>query len=443
MLTFFFVAGVETPGLKFRVPSQPIIPIKGRQQRQLPQRSNHQFPVSDIMNRSIGAISRACRSFHINTPGVPAESVSSSASPVNSQNLAQVYKLPKLNASNELKLEIVGDPPSAASLVIPPSLPVNIRRGSLLALQGNPSNVSMTPKYLNAAKRLLYGNLSSRYTLIVSTETIQMLVSARAQTIIPRLFRNTTPRAFASITLDGKSDWALIKRDALQVYGGSSLVVETVKIPQKISRQLAKALGSRIRANTGLFSWLRPGYTFVGGRGIIGVVGNGLVYSVDVAEGEEFAVNKSCLVGFSVNGPKDIQNVAVKHEQTPLHVPAVIMPPPKVARMQTRTDVLINLKHYSWLAAKAIKDAWLFVRRHTSETPGFIRIVGPRTVLVQSGEPFNRYERSFQLASLESYGVPVPANEGPVPRVAADYLNTVTVGPRGTTIESTESFVKR
>lgn len=395
------------------------------------------------MSRSIGTLGRLRRSFHVNTTAVPPESAVVPSSPVNPQNLAQVYKLPKLTASSELKLDVFGDPASAASLLLPPSLSVHIRRGSLLALQGNPNNVSMTPKYLNAAKRLLYGNLSSRYTLVVSTETIQMLVSSRADTAIPRLFRNTTLRSFASITLDGKYDWALIKRDALHVYGGPSLIVETLQIPQKISRQLAKTLGMRTRTNTGLFSWWKPGYTFVGGRGVIGVVGNGLVYSVDVAEGEEFAVNKSCLVGFSVNGPKDIQNIAVQHEQPPKYVPAVIMPPPKVARMQTRTDVLINIKHYSWLAAKALKDLWLLIRRHFSETPGFIRIIGPRTVLIQSGDPLNKYERSFQLASLESYGTPVPVKEEPVPRVAEDYLNTVTVGPQGTTIESTNSFVKK
>lgn len=396
------------------------------------------------MKYSIGRVSRVSRRFHINANLSVGEPVSSSRILTASSSLINAYQLPKLTSDNQLQLEPIGTSNShAASVSLPPSLPVHIRRGLLLALQGDPAHVSIKPHFLNVFKRLLYGNLTSRYTQIVSTETTLLLVSARADTPVPRLFKVSSPKALATVVLDGKCDWALLKRDALHIYGGPSLNVETVKVPLRISRQLAKSLNSRSRTETGLSSWLRLGYTFVGGRGVIGVVGNGLIYSVDVAEGDEVAVSKSCLVGVSVNGPKDLQNSVVKLEQKPVHVPAVIMPPPRVAQVKTWRDAVMNTKHYSWIAAKALKDAWYFVRRQTSETPSFVKIVGPRTVLLQSGDALDSYEKAFEVPSLESYGTFVPAADVPIPRVPADYLNTVTVGPKGVSIESTDSFVKK
>lgn len=395
------------------------------------------------MRSAIATAHRFARRFNINTASPAAEPIDASSAPINANNLTQVYSLPKLSSNTQLKLEIVGYPPSALSVLVPPSLAVNIRRGSLMALQGNLTSVSMTPQLLSALKRMLYGMRNTRYTQVLSTETIQLLVSAKTELLFPRLFKTATPRSFATVALDGQSDWAILKRDALHVYGGPSLTVATHKIPQKISRAFAKSLNSLVRIETGLFSWLRPGYTFVGGRGVLGIVGNGLVYSVTVAEGEELAINKSCLVAISVDGPKDLQNCAVKYERNSVHIPTVISPPPRVAKIQTATDLLINMKHYAWVAAKAVKDAWLWFRRQISETSGFVKIVGPRKMLLQSGEPHNRYERTYHLPSLESFGVAAPIPGTPVPRVAADYLNNVTVGPKGVTIESTDSFVKK
>lgn len=384
------------------------------------------------------------RHFHINANLSVSEPVSSSRIPSASSSLINAYQLPKLTSDNQLQVEPIGNSNShAASISLPPSLPVYIRRGLLLALQGDPTHVSIKPHYLSALKRFFYGNLTSRYTQFISTETTLLLVSARADTPIPRLFKVSSPKALATVVLDGKFDWALLKRDALHIYGGPSLNVESIRIPLRISRQLAKSLKSRSRSETGLSSWLRLGYTFVGGRGVIGVVGNGLIYSVDVAEGDEVAVSKSCLVGVSVNGPKDLQNSVVKLEQKPVHVPAVIMPPPRVAQIKTWRDAMMNMKHYTWITAKALKDAWYFVRRHTSETPSFVKIIGPRTVLLQSGEALDTYEKAFEVPSLESYGTSVPYSDVPIPRVAADYLNTVTVGPKGVTIDSTDSFVNK
>lgn len=397
------------------------------------------------MKYSIGHVSSVARRFHINATLSVSEPVSSSGIVSSATSkLINAYQLPKLTSDNQLKLEPIGSSNShAASVSLPPSLPVNIRRGLLLALQGDPAHVSIKPHFLSPLKRFLYGNLTSRYTQIISTDTTLLLVSARAETAMPRLFRVSSAKALASIVLDGKSDWALLKRDALHIYGGPSLNVETVKVPLRISRQLAKSLNSRTRLETGIFSWLRVGYTFVGGRGVIGVVGNGLIYSVDVAEGDEVAVSKSCLVGVSVNGPQDLQNSLVKLEQKPVHVPAIIMPPPRVALVKTWRDIVMNIKHYSWITAKALKDVWFWFRQHTSETPSFVKVIGPRTVLLQSGDSVDSYEKAFEVPSLESYGTVAPSVDVPIPRVAADYMNTVTVGPKGVTIDSTDSFVKK
>lgn len=382
------------------------------------------------------------RIFHVNSFLSPASATDKPSKSAVLENLANVYQLPKLISTNELRVESVGALLYSASVALPPSLAINIRRGSLLAVQGDPTHVSFSRKFLDPLKRFMYGNLTSRYTQVMCTEPMQLLVSSKADTPFRRLVRNSTPKALAPISLDGKSDWALLKRDSLHLFGGSSLMIETAKVPSKILRQLAKTLGSKRRSGTGLFSWWCPGYTLVGGRGVIGVVGSGLIYSVDVAASEEFSVNTSCLVGVSVNGPNDLQNVVVRAEQKPIQIPAVIVPPIRVLQVKTFNDAITNAKHYLWIAAKAIKDSWHYLKRHTSETPGFVRIIGPRTVLLQGGSNYNLYECNFEVPSLESYGTVLPMEEAPIPRVAADYLNTVTVGPKGVSIESTDSFLK-
>lgn len=358
--------------------------------------------------------------------------------------LLNVENLPNLKTMEHLEFEAVGEPPSAMSVGIPPSVPVYVRRKTLLTIQGNPLHMSISKYLLNPVKGFFYGNFTSRYEKLIATEPFTVMVSADAPSLLPRLFSRTTQKSFASISLDGETDWALLKRDALHIYGGPSLYVGKYALPGKISRQLAQRLGMATRETTGLFNWFRSGYNFVNGRGIIGLVGNGVLYTATVAEGEELAVNKNNLVGLTVNGPHDLQNCVVRFShpfKDADKAERLIVPPPQVDQIRTWRDVVTNAKFYYW-------RTYMFFLSLKKLTPNvlvgnqdFVRVIGPRTILIQSGAPYESFERNFRLPSLKPEvtlrEVPLPKHENK----PQDYLNIVTIDPqKGAIIESTKDF---
>ncbi|KAF8003555.1 hypothetical protein HF325_002800 [Metschnikowia pulcherrima] len=361
--------------------------------------------------------------------------------PVDEKLVENVAKLPGSASHEDVQLEALGTPALALSVSAPPSFPVFIRRNTMLALQAGANSVNVTPRLVNPLVRFAHGNFVSRYQEYVATAPFQMLVSLYAPTWFPRLFRRVTQKSFTSVSMDGRVDWALLKRDALHVYAGPSLEVSMRFLPRHISRRFSKHLKLAKRAPTGLFKWYKLGYTFVHGRGVLGLVGNGTVYSADIPEGEFMAINRAHLLGVSVNGPHDLENCVLGMQNTAVVDNAVVVPPPRVAQIKTWRDFLIQLKYYYW----KLFDLYRQIRGRSSQyavtTTDFVKVMGPRTVLLQSGAPHESFERKFNLPRLTpaSHVEMMPVK--PVEKVPADYLNIVTIDPeKGPTIESTNDF---
>lgn len=367
------------------------------------------------------------RRLHVTQAPIVSTSVSSSTS---GPHIGDVPPLPVLETVDQVRLETVGLPPSVASVSVPPSVPVFVRRNTLLSIHGSWRTISSSAVAPEWLKRWIYGNHVARYQRLVSTDPFSLLVTANSPTWVPSLFSNITPKSIAPVTLDGLNDWAILKRDALHVYAGPSLNIGLYPVPLRILRRFARALGSGSRLATGLAHWARWGYTFVSGRGVLGLVGHGLLYAATVGEGEELSVNRNSLVAVSVNGPYDLQNCVVKHSD-PAKAAVEEPAPPRMAQITSWNDFIVNSKYYWWKVTRVFR----------SDTPNmlvgrteFVRVFGPRTILLQSGNPHQAFERNFRLPELS-------ATSEPPAKSAEDYLNIVTFDQSGSPlIQSTKDF---
>lgn len=356
----------------------------------------------------------------------------------NAKNIENVEALPNLKTMGSVKMEAVGIPPSAMTIGVPPSLPVYVRRRTLLTIQGKHENITASSETIQFLKRFVLGNFVSRYQKLIGTEPFSLMVTSNPLTVFPSLFRNGTSKSFASIKLDGINDWALLKSDALHAYSGPSININMYRLPKKISSQLSRRLKLSTKELTGLFHWARSGFTFVTGRGSIGLVGNGVIYSVNIAEGEELSINRNSLVAISVNGPYDLQNCVVKytHPMSNRDREVVIFPPPpKIAQIRTLSELVTNVKYY-W--SKVLSLFQKFGRQPSNVLVGqleFVRVIGPRSVLVQSGSPYQSFERNFLLPKFGVSKFQTPE------RTPSDFLNVVSIDPKeGPSISSVTDF---
>lgn len=327
-----------------------------------------------------------------------------------------VESVSTLKTSTSVRVQPLGNPPSVVAVTAPPSVPIFYRHRALVALQGTPSNLSLRADWFSPFQRFIQGNLSSRYQRAVGTESFTALITAAS----PFWFNNSQ-RCFSVVTLDGVSDWAVLKKDALQVYAGPSLVLGTYSVPRRILRLLAKQLDVA-RKPTGLHLWLRLGYTFLSGRGMACLSGNGAMYTSLIAEGEEVSVSRKHLVALTVNGPHDLENSVVEFAHTK-DTPAPAVP----ALSSVKTWSLFVA--YTRAVAAVLRRYTNKVRGYVNHQTDFVRVVGPRTLLLQSG-------------SGETFtSVPEIMNSGAKPeKTLDDYLNYVTAGEAGVLIESTKSF---
>ncbi|SGZ58347.1 CIC11C00000005585 [Sungouiella intermedia] len=353
----------------------------------------------------------------------------------NTKNIENVESLPNLKTMETVTMEAVGVPPSAMTVGIPPSLPVFVRKKTILSIQGKHERIAVSNETIQFLKRLFYGNFLSRYQKLISTEPFSLLVTSNPPTLFPSLFLNVTPKSFASVKLDGINDWAILKHDALHIYSGPSLNIGMFRLPSKISRQLMKRLTLSRKEPTGLFHWARSGFTFVNGRGSIGLSGNGVIYSVNIAEGEELSVNKDSLVAVSVNGPYDLQNCIIKYTYPVAEADKKIItrPPTKMAQVHSWNDFVVNAKYYWWKVVSSYHKLRGVYPKILVGKMDFVRVIGPRSVLLQSGNPSQSFERNFLLPSGASK---LPESK----ETSADYLNIVTIDQDGPKISSTKDF---
>lgn len=277
----------------------------------------------------------------------------------------------------------LGQPPTLLQVHLPPSFPVTVGTSSLISLS-NVTTTQVKPHWL--FKNLLYGKCW-RYNTLESTTPAQLLVKGKGLYIL---------------SLDGQTDYALFTRSALLSYAGAALRVSTAR-------------------NT--LSGLPWGVSMLQGRGDAVIQGDGEVHKLVLTPGEEVVVKSSSLVGLSVLGKLD--GVELWQPANPIE--------------EASTTELVSTEtwqHYWHKTRSALRSVRSWVLQWASGVRGFVKISGPRTVLLQSGS---------SSISFEAKDKPISITEKQLAQAARsqnpqDYLHYATVVNGEVKFSSTPDF---
>ncbi|KAJ5231112.1 hypothetical protein N7489_011820 [Penicillium chrysogenum] len=270
---------------------------------------------------------------------------------VNGDNLP-LASTPSSVESRDARFDVVGAPYSLLSVSLSASQNLYTRRGTLVGLSGKADNVVSTLSVLEPFRRAIVG-VPFLYQKISSPSPVTALVSVRSP--------NTS---FAVVNVNGSVDWMVAQRRALLAWTGRSLNIKPT-----------------INANLSLSHW---GSSEVTGRGLIALVGNGQLYSVELKDGEQYIAHPSNVVAYTMasNPPRPY-----RFKSTTLNF--------QVPGLKTLPRLLQNAKFVRDVSdSKAYKTTmqWFHKLRTWSRMTIwgdrlFLQFDGPMTILVQSRGP--------------------------------------------------------
>ncbi|CAI5758351.1 unnamed protein product [Candida verbasci] len=250
----------------------------------------------------------------------------------------------------------------------PPSMPIYIKRNSLISIFGFKS-IKSKPSIWNF----------NFYQNLISTSPFSILVGCnKSQSIM-------------NLTLDGKVDWAILPKKSLQIFTGNSLILNFYKLPKYISKNLSRRLfNQNLKYKTG-FGF--GSYLFLSGRGQVGLTGIGNIYNINLNEGEELLINKNNVLGITVNGPYDLQNCIVNYKFQGNDIKVKIIERPVLGIPTTQNKIIYSLK-LTWFYSQVYFEK---IRRLSKGFYGicygffmgetdFVKVIGPRNLLIQSSK---------------------------------------------------------
>ncbi|KAJ5905147.1 Altered inheritance of mitochondria protein 24 [Penicillium subrubescens] len=176
---------------------------------------------------------------------------------------------PSSAASRDARFDVVGTPYSLLSVSLSASQNLYTRRGTLVGLSGKADNVVSTLSVLEPFRRAPLG-VPFLYQKVSSASPVTALISVRSPTT-----------SFAVVNLNGSVDWMVAQRRALLAWTGRSLSIKPT-----------------INASLSLAHW---GSSAVTGRGLIALVGQGQVYSVELKDGEQYVAHPSHIVAYTMS----------------------------------------------------------------------------------------------------------------------------------------------
>lgn len=378
---------------------------------------------SRVFKRSISIVP----SGGVNSTGVDSLSnTTTSLSNISSTTLTHTETL------EHAEFEALGNPASVVNVRSPASVPLYVRKNSLLSVYGG--NVVSKMDYLLPIRRLFYGRFASGYQRLISTAPFSALVTANSR-------KSDLNRSFTTLVVDGATDWAILEPRALQVYTGNALHVDMRVLPRSTSRKLAKETSQK---STGLFSWTRSGYTLLTGRGQVALAGNGSIFNVNVAAGEKVLVNRENLLGLTVNGPQDLSNCVYKYELAKTEEPKREYLAYKDIHGLPISPVSKFFKYFSvtrdWIVrGLQYLNLVKLVGLDVLSGRDFVNVTGPRNLLLQLNVPswmpkfVNQVHGVTQVKGEETAPVKKQTETG-------DRIGYVSITPEGAKFENTKKF---
>lgn len=211
---------------------------------------------------------------------------------------------------NLLTILSINNSKKSVLLKVPPLTKLYFKRNSLILISnlGN-DNYNAIKKNINLIqifKSIFYESCFSIYDQIISTTEFNILISSSNNN--SKIFQKKKNNVICSLSLNGITDWAVLKNKAIQFYCGSTLRSDHFVLPIRISKKLSNEKKISKKTNVGLSKFFKIGYTLVSGKGIIGILGEESIMSVEIEENEELTVRPKNLIAISVDGNGDLEN---------------------------------------------------------------------------------------------------------------------------------------
>ncbi|KAF2671096.1 hypothetical protein BT63DRAFT_477646 [Microthyrium microscopicum] len=271
------------------------------------------------------------------------------------QSTASVIQLPKEDGSQvpgvasrtaDASFEVLGTPFSLLSVKLSPSQILYTRRGTLVALNGSPENAISTLSIFSPLRRAAVG-IPFLYQKISSTSPLTAIIGT-----------NKTASSFTTVHLDGRTDWIVAQRNGLVSWTGHNLIVKP-----------------KLNFSMSIAHWSN---THITGRGLIGLIGNGQVYQINLAANEDYVVHPKHVLAYSLNETAP-QAYRFKSNVFRFQIPSLssLLPDTRFIREIRKTP--------AWqFLAEALYTIRTWARRSIWGDRLFLRFRGPTTILVQS-----------------------------------------------------------
>ncbi|RCI11077.1 hypothetical protein L249_7532 [Ophiocordyceps polyrhachis-furcata BCC 54312] len=249
----------------------------------------------------------------------------------------------------DARFEVLGSAFSLLSVTLSASQRLYTRRGSLVALAGEPANARSKLSLLNPLPRAPLG-VPFLYQRVSATTPVTTLIATRSPAT-----------SVSVIQLDGTTDWMVSQRNALLAWTGHTL-----------------RLSAQIRTRLSVAHW---GSTVVTGRGLVALSSPGQAYRLTLAEGETMAAHPASVVAYTVTREKPQPFRFKSSDMLHFEVPSVM-----VASWLGRIEWLRRLRGAP--AYKALAQALWRLRTATRRTIWgdrlFLHFKGPATLLLSS-----------------------------------------------------------
>ncbi|KAL4959457.1 AIM24 family protein [Aspergillus stella-maris] len=251
--------------------------------------------------------------------------------------------------SADARFDVVGAPYSLLSVSLSASQNLYTRRGTLVGLSGKADNVISTLSVLEPFRRAPLG-VPFLYQKVSSASPVIALISTRSPVT-----------SFSVVHLNGSVDWMVAQKRALLAWTGRSLTIKPT-----------------INTSLSVAHW---GSSEVTGRGLLALVGNGQLYSVELKAGEQYIAHPGNVVAYTMESnpprPYRFKSTTLKFQVPGLQSLPGLLQNTQFIKAMSETDLwktAMNLFHRlrTWSRRTIWGDRL------------FLQFDGPSTILLQS-----------------------------------------------------------
>ncbi|SMN21317.1 similar to Saccharomyces cerevisiae YJR080C AIM24 Protein of unknown function [Maudiozyma saulgeensis] len=272
-------------------------------------------------------------------------------------------------AGTRTLFKLINNPPTIARLSVAPKIPIFIRQGCLVSLYNNGNNisdVSLTKQFINLWSNMIqYSSLkpSQFVKLVSSMHSFNALISTNNS-----LNKNLQTSLY-HLNLSGEEDWQIWGKDSIVAY------------EQNTSLDLLPSRSLQFN------KFINQNFIVLRGRGNLLLNGIGSIIKLDLKNPyDEILINYKNLLAISGKSQVDIRDSVTNQLMSQNKIKIEYIPIPSFKDEKTNS---ITIKSVVSLTKALIIRSSQYIRKLYDVTKygtptNFIKIKGPRTLLIQS-----------------------------------------------------------